>query len=97
MIQFRGAEAGRLQALAALEEGDLQFALAAAESSRRTSERHGNALLQGEGAAAEALILRALGRQQDAEQMRTEARKLLEQMGATQRLRKFEEEWEAGA
>lgn len=94
--ELGGAEAGRLQALAALAEGDLPFALAAAESSRRTSERHGNALLQGEGAAAEALVLRALGRQQEAEQVRTEARRLLEQMGATQRLRKFDEEWAAG-
>lgn len=93
--ELGGAEAGRLQALAALAEGDLPFALSAAESARRTSERHGNALLQGESAAAEALVLRALGRRDEAEQMRTDARRLLEQLGASQRLRQFDEAWAA--
>lgn len=90
------AEAGRLRALVGLAEGDLELALAAAESARSTAARHGSALLQGESAAAAARVLRALGRMEEAEKLRTEARGLFEQLGAVNWIREFDEAWAEG-
>lgn len=87
------AEAGRLRALVGLADGDLEVALAEAESARTTAERHGSALLQGESAAAAARVLRALGRTADAERRRAEARELFERLGAVNWLRTFDEAW----
>ena len=88
------AEAGRLRALVGLAEGDLDLALAEAEGARNTAERHGSALLQGECAAAAARVLRALGRLDDAERLRGEARGLFEKLGAVNWLREFDASWE---
>lgn len=90
------AEAGRLRALVALTEGDLELALSEAEAARNTAERHGSALLRGECAAAEARVLRALGRLDDAERLRAEALGLFQRLGAANWLREFEAAWEGG-
>jgi tetratricopeptide (TPR) repeat protein len=87
------AEAGRLRALVALADGDLELALQEAESARSTAERHGSALLQGESAAAAARILRELGRLAEAEGRRVEARGLFQRLGAASWLREFDEVW----
>jgi len=87
------AEAGRLRALVGLAEGDLTLALTQAEAARTTAARHGSALLQGESAAAAARVLRALGRLDEAEDLRTEARTLFERLGAVNWLREFDAAW----
>jgi tetratricopeptide (TPR) repeat protein len=92
--EIGAAEAGRLRALVALAEGDLEVALAEAEAARATAVRHGSALLQGESAAAAARVLRALGRQAEAERLRAEARSLFERLGAVNWLREFDAAWE---
>jgi tetratricopeptide (TPR) repeat protein len=87
------AEAGRLLALVGLAEGDLGLALAEAEAARTTAARHGSALLQGESTAAAARVLRALGRLDEAERLRAEARALFERLGAANWLREFDAAW----
>ncbi|HEX5387165.1 MAG TPA: tetratricopeptide repeat protein [Gemmatimonadales bacterium] len=91
------AEAARLRALMALNEGDAALALSEAEAAHAAALAHGSALQQAECVAVAARALRAAGRGQEAEARRVEAVRLFGVLGAVKWLADFAEKWEGDA
>ena len=91
------AEVERVRALVAYKDGDLDGALAAAESALATARTYDSAVLAAECAALLALTLRRLGRSADAEERRDEALAGFERLGAERLRERFEEDWSAAS
>ena len=87
------AEARRILALVYLEDRQFDLALIEAQEARRVAADHGSALLEGESAAAEARVLRGLGRTEEGESRRDEARAIFTRLGATRWLTEFDAVW----
>lgn len=87
------AEALRLGAVLALQEGDAERAARDAEEARLTAERLRSALLRAEAAAVAARALRRLGEEGLATQRYQEARQMFLSLEATTRLEELEECW----
>lgn len=87
------AEADRILALAWLSQDNLQEAQDAAGNALRLAVEHRSALLVGEATAAMALVLRAMGRDVEAEARQTQARASFTALGAAGFLAEFDRVW----
>jgi tetratricopeptide (TPR) repeat protein len=88
-------EALRVRAMARLAAGAAADAAEDAAAARAVAAAHGSALLNAESTAVLARALRALGRRDDAESARAEARARLGDLGAVGLIREFEAAWGA--
>ena len=87
------ADVTRVEALAALRQGNWQLALDYAESAQSVALAHGSAQLAAECAAVAALALRRLGQQEEANNRREHAERGFRRLGATILLERLELEW----
>ena len=86
------AEVQRVEALHALKRRDWQAALAQADRAAEVADRQSSALLAAECAGIAARALKAMGRDQEAEQRRAQAELRFRQLGATTLLQRLEQE-----
>jgi len=89
------AEVERVRALAAYKGDDLASALAHVESARNAARAFDSALLAAECSALGALILKRLGRADDAEAWRADAEAGFRSYGAIRLLQQLREDWKA--
>ena len=87
------AEIGRVRALVALHRNDAGAALNEARAAGTMASEQGSALLVAECAAAEALALRRLARQVEAEEVRARATDGFARLGAVGLLERLTREW----
>jgi tetratricopeptide (TPR) repeat protein len=93
--EIGSAEVHRVQALNALHRRNWPLALTIAGAARTVALRYDSALLAAECAGIAARALKALGRQEEAEQRRSDAAAAFRQLGATTLLERLERELEA--
>jgi tetratricopeptide (TPR) repeat protein len=87
------ADVTRVEALAALRQENWQPALNQAEAARSVALAHGSAQLAAECAGIAARALRALGRTEEANDLRSQAERGFRELGATILLERLELEW----
>jgi len=85
-------EVQRVEALHALKRRDWETALAQADRAAEVAERQGSVLLAAECAGIAARALKAMGREQEAEERRARAEARFRQLGATMLLQRLEQE-----
>lgn len=93
--EIGGAEVERVRALAAYRRGEYAEALRHVEVARLTARAFDAALLAAECAALEALTLKRLKRQADAEERRAEAEAGFRALGALRLLERLADDWRA--
>lgn len=86
-------EVGRLEANLALHQGQPAAALERAQAARFEAVKLGVLQIQAECTAIEALALRQLGREVDAEVRRAEARAMFERLGAEALATRLDDKW----
>lgn len=89
------AEVERVRALAAYKAGDLEAAIAHAESARATALAFDSAILAAESSAVLALAHKRLGRTAEAVERRTEAEAGFRSLGALRLLERLADDWRA--